>query len=275
MSPPSKSSLLNRIGHRTAAHPWRTIAAWVAIAIAVFVASGTIGGTTQDDYAIPGVDSQVANDLLVQRFPDQSGATARVVFHHPDGVAVDRVAVTTALARIGELPHVVGVTDPFDPAAPSVSHDGTTAIAGIAYDAPVTDVDPDGATEAIEHVVADVEEAGYQIELGGEVPENTSPPSNGTEAIGLLVAAVVLAVAFGSLLAMGLPIVIALASLGIGMSGIVLLAGAMNISTITPMIAAMVGLGVGIDYALFVVTRHRERLADGDSVVTAAAAATA
>ena len=280
MSPPTTTrpiqrSLLYRTGLGSARHPWRTIAAWLVAAVVVLVASGVVGGSPQDDYTIPGVDSQVANDLLTERFPDQSGATARIVVHRPEGITSERLTIASMIGRVAALPHVVAVSDPFDPAAPSVDADGTTAVIGVAYDAPVTDVAPDDALAGLEEAARVAEREGIQVEFGGEVPENATPPSSNSEMIGLLVAAVVLFVAFGSLLAMGLPILVAVASLLVGMGGIMLLSAAMDVSTITPMIAAMVGLGVGIDYALFVLTRHRERLVAGDDVRTAAATATA
>ena len=94
-----------------------TVVAVAVAAVVVLVASGVVGGSPQDDYTIPGVDSQVANDLLTERFPDQSGATARIVVHRPEGITSDRLAIASMIGRVAALPHVVAVSDPFDPAA--------------------------------------------------------------------------------------------------------------------------------------------------------------
>ncbi len=262
------TSLLHRFGAATAAHPWRTIAGWLAAAATVVALAMTLGGPLVDDYTLPGKDSQRAADLLKERFPERSGTSARVVLHVPDGdtgtVASSTVAAVTG--KLSTLPHVSLV----EPA--QVSADGRTAVLSVQYDAPVTDVDPPAANKALDDAAAPARDAGLQTEFGGEVPDQITPGGN-SEMVGIAVAATILVLAFGSLLAAGLPLVIALAGLGVGMGLVTVLAGSTKISTITPTVAAMIGIGVGIDYALFIVDRHRQHLLAGESVVESAAAA--
>ncbi len=262
------TSLLHRIGGAAAANPWRTLAAWLVAAGCVLALAAGIGGQLVDDYTLPGKDSQRATDLLRERFPERSGTTARVVLHAPDGAAT---AVSTAVVddvrdRLQALPHVSLV----EPA--QVSSDARTAVLSVQYDVPVTDVDPPAANDGLVAAAAPARAAGLQTELGGEVPDQIQAGGS-SEVVGIAVAAVILVLAFGSVLAAGLPLVIALAGLGVGMGLVTLLAATARVSTITPTVAAMIGLGVGIDYALFIVDRHRQHLLAGETPVQAAAAA--
>jgi RND superfamily putative drug exporter len=145
----------------------------------------------------------------------------------------------------------------------------------VQYDVPVTDFKGDEGVRALEAATAPLDEAGLQVEFGGQLPENVTEPSGNAEAVGILAAVVILFFAFGAVVAAGLPLAVAIVGLLAGTGGITLLAGFTDVSTTTPTLATMVGLGVGIDYALFVVTRHRDGLAEGLSVPEAAAQANA
>ena len=143
------------------------------------------------------------------------------------------------------------------------------------YDVPVTDFKGDAGLVALEDATADLAEQGYQVEFGGQMPENIGAPGGTAEMVGIGVALLILFLAFGSFVAAGLPIGIALVGLGIGTGGVTLLAALTDVTTIAPTLASMIGIGVGVDYALFIVTRHRDALARGLSVPDAAAEATA
>ncbi len=273
------SGLLYRIGRYSAVHKWRMLAVWVLAMIAISTAGKVWGGEPADTFKIPGTESQRAFDLLDERFPAQSGSTARVVFHTTQGTVRDEPAATginEAITAMGDIDHVVAVVSPLGPdGAGLVSDDGTIAYAQVRFDVPSQDTGPEAVTAleaAGDHAVA----AGVQVEYGGDVVASNSrgkPPSS--ELIGLAVAVVVLLIAFGSVIAMGLPLLTAIFGLGIGLSLITLLTATLDLNSSGPIIATMIGLGVGIDYALFVVTRHRQFLHEGMTVPEAAARANA
>ncbi|GAA0389069.1 MMPL family transporter [Micromonospora gifhornensis] len=259
---------LHRIGAICAARPWLTLSAWVATLVLALGLAATVGGTPRDDYDVPGTSSQAGTDLLRERFPALSGTEARVVVHDPDGGQLDPALLDRV---IGELRGVnqVGVAGPAQP-----STDGDTAIIDVRYTVPVTDLDDD-AMDQLRAATGPARDAGLQVEYAGQVPEGDKSTSHTGELIGVLVALVILIIAFGSVVAAGLPIIAALIGLGIGSSGILLLAALTDIGTTAPQAAAMVGLGVGIDYALLLVTRHVEGLRAGLTPRAAAARATA
>ncbi|WP_457254378.1 MMPL family transporter [Pedococcus sp. P5_B7] len=263
---------LYRLGHGAAAHPWRTLGAWVVLALVVVGLAATIGGTPQDDYNVPGARSQVGIDQLRAHLPGAGNTAARVVVHDRTGARPTDASLAELATRLQAMPHVVQVF----PAERSA--DGDTAVVNVSYDAPVTDPDLMGNLDPMEAAVAPLRATGVQVELGGELPESAAAPMAGRgELIGIVAALVILVFAFGSVVSAGLPIGTALVGLGVGSAGITLLAAATDVSTAAPMVATMVGLGVGIDYALLLVTRHAEYLAQGFSVTESAgrAAATA
>ena len=264
------SRLLYRLGRGSALHPWRTISAWLAVAAAVAGLAVAFGGTPHDDYDIPGARAQVGIEQLRAHLPGAGNTSARVVVHDRTGATPDAAALTALTNRLQAMPHVVTVL------APELSADGDTAVLGVGYDAPVTDADLMGHLEPLDAAVAPTRASGLQVELGGELPESAVAPMEGRgELIGTIAALVILVFAFGSVTSAGLPIGTALVGLGIGSAGITLLAAATDVSTAAPMVATMVGLGVGIDYALLLVTRHVEYLRQGMPVPEAAGRASA
>jgi RND superfamily putative drug exporter len=266
------SRLLYRLGHGAAAHPWRTLSAWLLAAAAVVGLSVAVGGTPQDDYNVPGARAQAGIEMLRDHLPGAGGTFARVVVHDREGDAPSPQVLDDLAARLRAMPHVVTVSPP------QASGDGDTALVGVTYDVPVTDPDLMGNLEPLETAVAPVRDAGLQVELGGEVPEQAAAPMKGQgEVIGIIAALLILVLAFGSVVSAGLPVAVALGGLAVGSAGVTLLAATMDVSTAAPMVASMVGLGVGIDYALLLVTRHVEYLRAGHSVTDSAgrAAATA
>ncbi|WP_433678068.1 MMPL family transporter [Nocardia sp. CA-119907] len=252
-----------RIGDAAARRPWRTLGGWVAVLGMLLALAGAAGGAFADDFIAPGSQSETAMALLEERFPDAARGTAMAVFAAAPGERLDqdRSAVMAAVARLSEVDHVAGVTDPF--AAGTVSADGRIGYADLVFDVPVTELGAD-ALPALAAAMDPARAAGLAAELGGDAAfVNAEAETSGIEVAGLLAAFVVLLVVLGTVVAALAPIMIALTAVAVGLGGIVLLANAMNVSTSAPTIAAMIGLGVGIDYALFIVTRYREHRTAG------------
>ncbi|HET9859733.1 MAG TPA: MMPL family transporter [Nocardioidaceae bacterium] len=264
------SGFLYRLGGSAAAHPWRTISAWVLVAAVAFALAGSFGGTPQDDYDVPGARAQAGIEMLRDHAPAAAGASAQVVVHDPTGRPLSEDLLAAMRADLSGMDHVSAVLPP------RVSADSDTALVTVQYDVPVTHPDLAGETGPLEEAVAPAVDAGLQVELGGELPGSATAEMDGRgELIGVVVALLLLVIAFGSVVGSGLPVVIALVGLGVGTAGIGLLAAAADVSTAAPTVATMVGLGVGIDYALLLVTRHVEHLRQGYGVREAAARAAA
>jgi putative drug exporter of the RND superfamily len=259
------SRVLYRIGHFAGRHPWRVLAAWVLVAVVSVMLNSNFGGAPDEHFTVPGAESQRAADAIEARFPQETLNTSNVVFHDEAGLTEPAVkaAVEQAVAQLAEGKHVIDVADPYDPRGPTVSKDGTTAFVTVAFDTQDIDTtDFDAAQKAVQ-VARD---AGIQVEYDqglGYLADDAAP---GSEKIGILVAVVVLAIAFGSLVAMSLPIVVALVGLLVGLSSIGLLSGVLAVPEIATIVAMMMGLGVGIDYALFILARHRQTLESGATV---------
>ncbi|MBO3750370.1 MMPL family transporter [Streptosporangiaceae bacterium NEAU-GS5] len=265
--------ILGRIGGSSAAHPWRTLLAWLVALIAAVGLAGALGGAPHDDYSIPGMPYQQGTSFLSAHIPEFSGTSARVVIHVArDANGSGRVPSDVVEAVRERLLHVRGAAT----VAPArVSADGDTALIQVAYRIPVTDFTGSEGVDALKSAAAPAVQRGLQVAYGGELPENMSVPSGTAEVVGVVAALVILVIALGSLVAAGLPILVALMGLGVGTSVIGLLAAVTDISTIAPTVASMVGLGVGIDYALLLVSRHIEGLRRGLGPREAAAEATA
>ncbi|MBT2420652.1 MMPL family transporter [Streptomyces sp. ISL-22] len=238
---------------------------WVALLTlaGVGAASAPAAGTTS--FSIPGTEAQKAFDLLEQRFPGMSadGATARVVFKAPDGQkmtdAANKATVEETVKELSDGSEVASVADPYT--AHAVSKDGTIAYASVRYEVSGMELE-DASREALQDAAQDARDAGLTVEVGGDALQAT-PETGTTEIIGIAVAAVVLVITFGSLIAAGLPLLTALIGVGIGISTITALAGALELGSTTSTLAMMIGLAVGIDYALFIVSRYRAELAEG------------
>ena len=268
--------LLYRLGRFSVRRRRLVVLAWVVAAAGVLVLSQTAGGEFSDDFSIPSLESQKALDLLEDDFPTAAGTSAQLVFAADGGAGATladgpgAAVVADALADVGAQPHVGEVGDL------QLSDDGRVGLADVQYDVPVDDIRHD-AFARLEATAEAVDSTGAaSLELGGELPTaGVEPEVGGEELIGLAVAMVVLLLAFGSVVAMGLPIGVALVGLLASTGLITLVASVVDVSSVSPTIASMVGLGVGIDYALFVVTRHRENLRLGHTVEDAAARAIA
>jgi putative drug exporter of the RND superfamily len=263
------NQLTRRIGDASARSPRITIAAWALVAALVLALAGTFGGSFTDQFVAAGSESEEAMELLEKRFPEAAGGTAMAVFAAPEGQRLERhrPAVDAAVARIAELQHVATVVDPFT--AGTVSPDGRIGYAQITFDVPAMDVGP-AALNAIGEAMQPAREAGLVAELGGDAAfVNAEADTSAAEGVGLLAALIVLIVALGAILAALVPIVLALVAVAAGVGIMVLLAAATEVSTGALTIGAMVGLGVGIDYALFIMARYREHRAAGQDNRTA------
>ncbi|RST06468.1 MMPL family transporter [Streptomyces sp. WAC07149] len=272
------SKALLRLGGGAARHPWRVIAAWLVAAALAVLAAVAFGGRTADSMTAPGLDSQRAAELIERAGTGQEGITAQVVVTPLDGAATffDHDGARTALTRlqteVERLPHVLGTSDPAgalragrDTAVRGglVSADGRIAVVRVQY--------PDQSRLSAEDLDALVglgdrlrAELPLRIEMGGNLFYALSDPDGGvSELIGLLAAAAILFLAFGSLVAAALPIGMAVFGLTVGVATMTVLAGVTDVPAFAPVLGSMVGLGVGIDYALFVLARHREYLARG------------
>ena len=270
------SSLLYRLGHFAVRRRRLVIVTWLLALAVMGGLAATAGGETSTKFEIPGTESQQAFDLLASRFPAQGGSSARVVFAVDDGgslsAAATKTVVEDTLASIAKQPEVVSVTDPYE--LGDISPEGTIAYADVHYATAAAEVSED-ARQALLSTGSIAEAGGVRVEFGGDVAAERSEPGHLSELIGLAVAIVVLLVSFGSVIAMGLPLLTALIGVGIAMMGITVMAGFTDLSSTAPILATMIGLAVGIDYALFIVTRHRQNLAEGFGVPESAARANA
>jgi putative drug exporter of the RND superfamily len=270
------STALYRWGRLAVRHRRMVLAVWVVGAVLVSIIGKASGGEFHDSFSVPGVESQQATDLLKTTFPAQAGSSAQVVLHADKGTLDDGTAasaVSATVDRIKALPHVVGVENPLP--SGQVSSDRTTALMVVRYDKASPDL---GTTpyHQLKDATASLKSQGVQVEFGGDLPQFAERQSPGSsEAIGLLAAVVILLFAFGSLIAMGLPIATALFGLVAGFAVIMLLAAFVDVPSSSEAIATMVGLGVGIDYSLFIITRHRAGLRRGLTVEDAAGRAIA
>jgi RND superfamily putative drug exporter len=244
-----------------------TVLLWVVAVVGVFLAERAAGTAYSTDFSLPGTESTRALDLLGSAVPGQAGESATVVWHVDHGSVRDpdvRQRMSGVLARVAKAPPITMVTSPYEPAgAAQISPDGRTAFAGITFAGQGEQIKKADVQDVID-LARSGRTAGLDVELGGSPIQRTNQISTSvSELVGVLAAAVVLLIAFGSILAMLLPLVIALLSLATGTLTIGLISHALTMADIAPTVAALIGLGVGIDYALFIVTRHRNGLKAG------------
>jgi RND superfamily putative drug exporter len=265
--------LLYRLGRASVRRRRLVLLVWAVIAIGAIGLGQAGGGQTSDAFDIPGVESQQALDVLEDEFPAAAGTSAQLVFAAEGGTLSDPAAasaIDATLAEVADQPDVGQVGEV------QRSPDDRIAYVDVQYDRPAEEI-RDTAYGRLEATMAATNQGGdVRVELGGDLPtEAAQEEPGGQELIGIGVAVVVLLVAFGSVIAMGLPIGLALVGLATSMGLITLVASLTDVNSIAPVIAAMIGLGVGIDYALFIVTRHRENLRLGMTVEDAAGRAVA
>ncbi len=258
--------VLDRLGRFSAGHPWRALALWATVFIAVVGLAATLGGPAQENWDVPDARAQQGIKQLREHLPAAGNATAQVVVHDTEGSVLDPATLTALGDDLAGLDHVLSVSPP------RMSEDGDTALLTLGYDVPVTHRDLMGNLEPLEDAAAPYRDAGLQVELGGELPGTAAAPMEGRgEMIGIVAALVILLLMFRSVVAGGLPVVVAVAGLAMGLIGVTVLCGVMDVSPTAPTVAAMVGLGVGIDYALLMLTRILEHVGAGEDFVDASA----
>ncbi|GAA4793644.1 MMPL family transporter [Streptomyces sanyensis] len=267
------ASFLYKIG-RSAFRRRRLVALlWVALLALAGFGVATAPAATSSSFSIPGTEAQRAFDLLEERFPGSNadGATARVVFKAPEGRSVNdpefKAEVTEAVADLTSgSDQVASVSDPY--ASQAVSQDGSTAYISVSYKTNPFEL-TESTRSALEQTGEAAREGGMTVEIGGDALQ-TIPHTGAGEIVGVVIAAIVLVITFGSLVAAGLPLLTALIGVGIGISGITALASTLDLGTTTSTLAMMIGLAVGIDYALFIVSRYRVERAEGRDAEEAA-----
>ncbi|MFG2870784.1 MMPL family transporter [Streptomyces sp. NPDC048338] len=239
---------------------------WVALLALAGAGAASAPAATSSSFSIPGTEAQKAFDLLEQRFPggNADGATARVVFKAPEGQKMTDPANKAKVQDVvGELKsgsdQVASVTDPYT--AQAVSRDGSTAYVSVSYKLSGMELS-DATREALQKTGHDAQGQGLTVEIGGDALQ-TMPETGAGEIVGVVIAGIVLVITFGSLVAAGLPLLTAIIGVGIGVSSITALASVLDLGSTTSTLAMMIGLAVGIDYALFIVSRYRAELADG------------
>ena len=261
------SNSLYALGRWAFRHPRRVLGAWVLVLLLAGVAAVGLGDGTKNSFDIPGTESQEAIDSLGRTFPELSGTSAYLVIVAPDGRTVDdgrtRELVDTAIEGMKDVPGVTEAVSPYaDGNSIGISNNREAAQVQVQFDRELTDVTPAERDQLADTSDA-LEAAGYTVAFGGDVFTNTGPQLSITEVIGVIVAFIVLYLMFRSLRAAVMPIVTAVLGVLVTIALTIAATGFVTISATAPLLALMIGLAVGIDYALFIVSRHREQLADG------------
>ena len=273
------TAFLYRLGRFAHRHPWRIVGAWIGLLLVFAVAGFGFGGKLADSFTIPGTESQAALDRLDAVFPQAAGGSAQAVLVAPAGHRVDDPAEKAAIGRmvtaITKVPGVESAASPFSKySTKALSSNHRAAIVAVQFRAADSSV-----TAATKQGLKDTgsigRHAGMQVAFSGQAFQQQSVGVSYTEGLGLLFAGVVLVVTFGSLLAAGLPLVSAILGVALSYAAIRIIALFTDVSTSAPTLALMLGLAVGIDYGLFIISRHRDQLASGMSVEESVPAAVA
>ncbi|MGW3664998.1 MMPL family transporter [Streptomyces sp. NPDC005141] len=271
LPPAPRPSVLHRTGAFCARHPVWVITAWLLVLAASIAGRQAVGAAYGDEVGLPGSQVSVGADLLERSDPAAGAPSGKVVFHVGSGKVSDRDAgLQTTLDRLKDLPHVTAV------AAPVTSSDGATAYTAVSFDRKLKSLGH-AYTARLDEATAPARDAGIGVGYGGDLHDIVRAPANdaASEAIGISAALIVLLLAFGSVAAALMPLITALISVGIGLGVVGIVAGTLTFATSAPTLATMIGLGVGIDYALFLITRFRQYLIDGHDPETAVARTTA
>lgn len=263
------SSLLFRVGSMTVERAKSVLFVWIGLLVVTVATMFALGGTLTNDFTIPGTEGQKGIDVLAERFPEMSGTSGQVIFGVAEGEDIrdHQDEITRILDEVRQLEDVRQVADPFEDSFmdPIISANDRYAMSQVQFSFGLDSIDKDQVNKLV--TIASAGEAnGMTVHVGGQIMSLTEIPLSPLEAAGVLLALIVLAVSFRSLISASVPIVSALLGVGIAMTAVMILAAFIPISTTTPTLAIMLGLAVGIDYALFIVSRHRDQLAEGLSV---------
>ncbi|AKG46295.1 MMPL domain protein [Streptomyces xiamenensis] len=259
------STFLFRIGRWSFAHRRIVLAIWLLVAVVAIGAATASGGKTNDNFTIPGTESQRATNLLSERVPELSGGQTQLVFAaEGDGRIVDtrqRDAIETSIQNLKAVPQVAVATDPFHGGA--VSPDGTIGLGSVQYSVQPGSVDA-STLEDVKKAVEPAQAAGVHVAYSGSVfPGWNAAPSETPEIVGVIVALIILLITFGSLIAAGMPIITAILGILITIMSVTALAAVVDVATASTTVAIMLGLSCGIDYGLFVLYRHRNHVLRG------------
>ncbi|MFY1653110.1 MMPL family transporter [Solwaraspora sp. WMMB762] len=269
------ATLLYRLGRTAFRKRHLVVSIWLIALVGLGAAALAFRGPTASDFNIPGTESQEALELLQEQFPEASGAGGTIVIAAPEGEQLTtpegQAAVLQVVGEANQIPGVIAALDPFQTG--SVSPDGRFALVNVQFAEPNDEVS-DESREAYEAVGGPARDAGFQVAHGGEVM-TTEPHVGSQEGIGVAIALVVLIITFGSLVAAGMTMLNALIGVGAGMAGLFALSSVIDLTSTAPVLALMLGLAVGIDYSLFITSRHRQHMLEGLEPEEAAARAVA
>ncbi len=263
------ATVLYRLGRWITRHRSLVLCAWLLIAIALIGLVATFGATTTNDLTLPGTDSQAATDVLAEKFPPQQNGKNPIVFRAPSGKLSDasyKDAVNKSAAALAKTADVVSAPSPFSQqGAAQLSKDGTIAFIPVLLDIGNADLTEEKAQQVLDVGSRPLRAAGItDIAAGGSIgSELSKPETESSELVGIVLAMLILSFAFGAIVAMGMPIITAVAGLIVGLMGIGLMGHVVGVPDIAPTLATMIGLGVGIDYSLFLVNRHRRQVHEG------------
>ncbi len=258
-------ALLDRLGRLAARRHWIVVGAWLVVLVSVLALRSLFGGEYVNDYTVPGSESSDGLDHLDSTFPEAGGYAGSIVFHTADDKVSDHSkAVKQSMSAVAGLDHVLSASDPLaDQDAANVSKDGTTVKAPVSFDVVPASLD-DSYLDDLDDAVSPATDAGLEVEYGGSAGEIAKQASDRTsELIGIAMALLLLLLMFGSVLAAAVPLLAAVFSVGSGVSLLGLIATTTHLPTAAPTVATLLGLGVAIDYGLFLVARHIEQLEDG------------
>ena len=249
---------LYRLGRWSFDNRKKVLLGWVAVLAVVIASAGAFSGQFSEKFEVPGTESQQAQDLLYEKYPGAGGASARVVYQAPEGQKLtdeqNKAAVMESVGRASKAKDVSQVIDPYS--AKAISKDGTIGYADVIYPDPADEID-DAARDELEHSADPAKDAGIQVEFGGGLV--TEEHKSTAELLGMMVGFLVLAITLGSLVAAGLPLLTALIGVGIAVASVTALTGFIELTDTATTLATMLGLAVGIDYALFILSRYRQK----------------
>jgi RND superfamily putative drug exporter len=256
------SSSLYRLGRAMARARWKAVGVWALLLVVIGALAVGLGGAFSTQFEIPGTQAQDGLDELSERFPQMSGTSGQLVFVADDGTVDDHQAqIDRTMDEAADIDGIESAPSPFDDVSPGTRSEDDSAIIGSIQMEGSPGAFPDGALESLQDIADDANGDGLEVHLGGQILQSADIPMGPSEVIGLIAALIILAVAFRSLVPAFIPIVSAVVGVGVSMLSVMALSAGMEIPSVTISLGAMLGLAVGIDYALFILSRHRGQLA--------------